>query len=144
MLPFAAGLLLLSAGCNTGNRVPALQNAMVSPPALRPGDRALITVELRDKTEIVSEVVAIVREDPRLKLPLVDDGTGPDAKADDGVWTTEVVVPFNAPSGEFTLDIRGYGADGEVIPVPNDQGNAVPLGAETQISIALPEDTSGE
>jgi len=143
MLGLSAAVLALQA-CATGNRIPAFDDASVSPPSLRPGDRALITVALHDPAEIVSEVIAIVREDPRLKLPLVDNGSGPDETAGDNVWTTEVVVPFNAPTGDFTLDIRGYGQDGEVIPVPDEQGNAVPLSAVTKINIDLPATSGGE
>ena len=127
----AAGMV---SGCNTPGRVPSFEHATVQPATLRPGDRALITVQVRDQFGIVEDVVAKVEEDPRLRLPLRDDGEGPDERAGDGVWTTEVVVPFQAPPGDFTLIIEGYDADGRLIAVPGDAGS-VPLSAETRVVI---------
>jgi hypothetical protein len=126
-------------GCNTPGRVPSFERAMVQPDTLRPGDRALITVKVRDEFDIVKQVVAKVAEDPRLRLPLRDDGEGPDQRAGDGVWTTEVVVPFQAPPGDFTLIIEGYDADGRLIAVPSDAG-AIPLSAEARVVIEYIED----
>lgn len=133
----------LLSGCNTPSRVPAFERAVVQPDSLRPGDRALITVKVRDQFGIVDQVVAKVAEDPRLRLPLRDDGEGPDARAEDGVWTTEVVVPFQAPPGDFTLIIEGYDADGRLIAVPGDAG-AVPLTATARVVIEYIEGIEAE
>jgi hypothetical protein len=143
MLLGAAVAMATLSGCNTPNRVPSFERAMVQPNTLRPGDRALITVTVRDQFDIVDQVVAKVAEDPRLRLPLRDDGEGPDQRAGDGVWTTEVVVPFQAPPGDFTLIIEGYDADGRLIAVPSDAG-AVPLSAQATVVIEYIEGIEAE
>lgn len=136
----SGGLALgLLAGCNTPSRVPQFERASIQPDTLRPGDRALITVRVNDRFEVVDQVVAKVKEDPRLRLPLRDDGEGPDQRAGDNVWTTEVVVPFQAPPGDFTLIIEGYDANGRLVAVPSDAG-AVPLAAEVSVVIEYLED----
>ena len=130
-------------GCNTPGRVPSFDRATVQPGTLRPGDRALITVKVNDHFEIVDQVVAKVAEDPRLRLPLRDDGEGPDQRAGDGIWTTEVVVPFQAPPGDFTLIIEGYDVNGRLIAVPSDAG-AIPLSAEARVVIEYVEGIDSE
>jgi hypothetical protein len=145
-LPIALVLALATimiSGCNTTGRVPSFDRASVNPDTLRPGDRALITVKVNDQFNIVDQVVAKVAEDPRLRLPLRDDGEGPDQRAGDGIWTTEVVVPFQAPPGDFTLIIEGYDVNGRLIAVPGDAG-AVPLAAETRVVIQYVEGDSSE
>ncbi len=128
-LILCATLVLLStlAGCNTMGRQPQIRNAMIDPAELRPGDAAVITVEIADRYGIVDRVEGAVREDPRIKFKLRDDGVPPDEKAGDGIWTLPVDVPFQAPPGEFTLDFTAFRSDGQPVIVLDEERNAIPL-----------------
>jgi hypothetical protein len=53
--------------------------------------------------------------EPPIYLGLRDDGIAPDVRANDSVWTIQVDVPVEAPTGEFLVHFRAYGADGEMI-----------------------------
>lgn len=126
----AAGLAVAAAlsGCSTYGRQPRLSEAAIAPAQLRPGDTAVISIKVEnDRFDIVERVRAAVREDPRMKFDLRDDGQPPDAVAGDGVWTLPVDVPFIAPPGEFTLDITAYDAGGNPIPVKGPEGAVTPL-----------------
>ena len=101
-------LLALAAGCNTMGRQPVMRQAFIEPPELKPGDSAVITVEIVDRFGIVDRVEGVVREDTRVKFKLRDDGLDPDEKAGDGIWSLRVDVPFQAPPGEFVLDVTAY------------------------------------
>jgi len=138
---FAAFIIALAGvGCNTMGRQPKLQNATIEPAALKPGDSAVITVSVVDKYKIVQRVVATVVEDQRMKFKLRDDGTAPDAKAGDGIWTYPVKVPFMAPPGNFTLEITAYNSKGEAITVRKGGKETGPLTAETAWVIEYPPD----
>ncbi len=134
-------LMLASVGCAYG-RKPVMRDAVVSPSSLQPGESALITVKLNDRYGIVDSVVAVVREDTRVRLPLRDDGTLGDVEAGDDVWSLQVDVPFQAPPGDFTLDIVAFRSDGEPITVSRNDGGDVPLAATATVSIFYPEGAS--
>ena len=135
IIGLTVAVLGLAAGCATPGRIPSFSSATIRPETLKPGDRALITADIRDRFGIVKSVVAIVRENPDIEIALKDDGVAPDLSPGDGVWTVDIVIPFEAPAGEFTLDVRGINEDGEVIAVPGAEGSAVPLSAEVHVSI---------
>ncbi|HRI89743.1 MAG TPA: hypothetical protein PK869_15825 [Candidatus Hydrogenedentes bacterium] len=129
-------------GCNTMGRQPKLQDATINPAALKPGDSAIITVKVVDKYKIVQRVVATVAEDQRMKFKLRDDGTAPDEKAGDGVWSYAVKVPFMAPPGSFTLEMTAYNAKGEAISVRTSGKETGPLSATCTWVIEYPPDGS--
>lgn len=126
------------AGCNTLGRQPKLSEALITPSELKPGDSAVITVKVTDRQALVTKVEGIVREDPSIKLKLRDDGAAPDQKAGDSVWTLQVDVPFQAPPGDFTLEITAFRSDGSPVPVKNEQGKSGPLMTVVPIKIAAP------
>jgi hypothetical protein len=133
----AVALLLvlgLLAGCNTLGRRPSLYDAAMKPAELKPGETAVVTVHVADKHEIVSRVEGVVREDPRIKLKLRDDGQSPDQKAGDKIWSLQVDVPFQAPPGTFNLDLTAYRSDGTPVPV-RQKGKVVPLVVTVPITI---------
>jgi len=136
---FAAVLIaLVCAGCNTMGRQPKLQDAVINPATLKPGDSAMITVNVVDKYKIVQRVVATVVEDQRMKFKLRDDGATPDVKAGDGVWSYAVKVPFMAPPGNFTLEITAYNSKGEAITVRKSGKETGPLTATCTWVIEYP------
>lgn len=135
-------LALAVTGCNTMGRQPKLQDAVISPAALQPGQSATITVKVVDKHKIIQRVVATVAEDQRMKFKLRDDGVAPDEKAGDGVWSYSVRVPFMAPPGNFTLEITAYNAKGEAINVKKGQKEIGPLTASTSWSITYPPESA--
>jgi len=135
----AAGVLLAVApGCNTLGRQPRLENAMLTPGDLKPGDSAVITVEVDDRLGIVGRVEGVVVEDPTIKLKLRDDGEPPDEAAGDHVWSLQVDVPFQAPSGEFALQLTAYRSDGTPVPVRSEEAGTVPLQVTLPVTIASP------
>lgn len=116
------GVVCVLAGCNTLGRQPQLQQAMIAPPQLKPGDSAVVSVHVQDKHYLVRRVEGFVREEPSIKFKLKDDGVAPDAKAGDNIWTLQVDVPFTAPAGDFTLELTAYRADGTPVPVRDKSG----------------------
>ncbi|GMW00341.1 MAG: hypothetical protein AMXMBFR84_14790 [Candidatus Hydrogenedentota bacterium] len=135
-----AGLMVASfgSGCNTLGRQPQMSEAAIVPAALKPGESAVISAKITDKQRIVDRVVAIVKEDTRMKLMLKDDGLAPDAKAGDGVWTVEVEVPFMAAPGKYTLEITAFNREGGVINVKQADKSEGPLVAVTELVINYP------
>jgi hypothetical protein len=127
-------LLLCGTACQSTNKAPTMRDATITPASLKPGESGVITVKLADKHDIVDSVVAVVKEDPRVKLKLRDDGVAPDVEAGDGVWTLQVDVPFKAPPGSFTLVIGAYRKDGQPIVV-REKGSDVPLTSTATVSI---------
>jgi len=117
------GVLLAGlAGCNTAGRQPQFQRAVITPDQLKPGDTAMIQVEVKDRHGIVQRVEGVVEEDPTIRLRLRDDGQPPDLQADDDVWVLQVDVPYQAPPGDFLLHLMAYRADGSAVPVKTKEG----------------------
>ncbi len=134
-------VLALLNGCSTVGGQPGLQQAKIRPATLRPGDTAIVTVNVIDAHRIVDRVVGVVKEDPRMKFNMADNGQGPDASANDGIWTLQVDVPFMAPSGEFTLELTAYSEDGQVIMVRDAELGKAPLSAACQLVIEHPAES---
>ncbi|HUW62225.1 MAG TPA: hypothetical protein VMZ06_14575 [Candidatus Bathyarchaeia archaeon] len=130
-------LFISIAGCNTASRQPQFQRAAIAPDQLKPGDTAMIQVEVKDRYDIVRRVEGVVREDPTIRLKLHDDGLAPDEKADDNVWVLQVDVPFQATPGDFLLQLTAYRADGTVVPVKSKEGT-VPLSTTVPLKILNP------
>jgi hypothetical protein len=129
-------MIVVSIGCNAQRRQPRLTSATITPAQLNPGDTAVITVTVeRDRFNIVNKVSAVVREDPRIKFDLNDDGNPPDEEAGDGVWSLLVDVPFMAPPGDFTLELMGYDEEGGVISVLGPEGGEMPLSTTCAFSV---------
>lgn len=135
-------VLVFLSGCGTlGGGQPGLNQATIRPATLRPGDTAIVTVHVVDAHKIVDRVVGVVKEDPRMKFAMQDDGQGPDAAAGDGIWSLQVDVPFMAPPGAFTLELTAYGEDGQVIMVKDAELGRAPLSAACELVIEHPTDS---
>lgn len=135
LVVITAALTGMLAGCNTMGRQPQFREATITPSQLTPGDSAVIAVDVKDRHEIVRTVEGVIREEPTLKLKLRDDGEAPDTKAGDNLWVLQVDVPFQAPPGEFMLDLTAYRSDGTPVPVRGAEGKTVPLTASLPIVI---------
>ena len=135
-----ASLAAAISGCATAGRQPSMKGARIAPADLKPGDTAVITVEVQDRFGIVSRVEGVVKEDRTITFRLLDDGVAPDEKAEDGVWTIQVDVPFNAPPGEFEFEVVGYSDSGEVIVVRDEVGETAPLSISFGLVINYPEE----
>lgn len=133
------------AGCNTLLQQPRMEQALITPAVLAPGDSADITVTVRDKYGVVQKVEGVVVEDQRVKFPLRNDGVPPDVTAGDNVWSLTVDVPFLAPSGQFTLEFTAYDSRGNPVSVQTKEGASV-LKKTCTVVIEYPpeEDTSPE
>jgi hypothetical protein len=127
--------LVAAVGCATASRQPVMHDAELSVPELKPEERTLLTVKLKDKYGIVKRVEGVVREDPRIKIKLNDDGELGDVKAGDGIWSLQVDVPFHASPGEFTLDITAYNSKGDPVVVRTKDGDAAPLATTCKVVI---------
>lgn len=123
LLAVVFGGALALTGCNTLAGQPHFREAAISPAAVPQGQAAVITASLKDKNHTVAKVEGTVKEDPRLKFKLRDDGKDPDKKAGDGTWTIKVDVPPTAPPGQFTVDLTAYNSKGQPVLVrPKDSG----------------------
>lgn len=127
-------LIVLGFGCAT-SRQPVMSEAQISPPELKPEESALLAVKIKDKYGIVKKVEGVVREDPRIKLELHDDGKNGDKKAGDGIWSLRVDVPFHAAPGQFTVDITAYNSKGDPVVVRNKEGDVTPLATTCKVTI---------
>lgn len=140
------GAILLAAvlfGCNPEHRQPRFQNAQLIPPVLVPGTTGLITVELVDSYKVVQSVRGRLREDQRVTFVLNDQGENGDTKAGDDIWSLKVDVPFQAPPGDYTLELGAFDADNQPVRVDDPDGNTVPLTTTLDISVNY-EQESGE
>lgn len=135
----AALLPALLGGCNTLSKQPSITRAGIDPSDLRPGGSAVITMHIRDRHDLVHRVEGVVLEDPRITFRLRDDGQEPDAEADDGIWSMQVDVPFQAPPGQFVLEFIAYGPDGLPVSVRDERGAVVPLRQAIPIVIQHPQ-----
>lgn len=131
---------VLGSGCASLNGQPAIENAYIMPGDLQPGDTAVITVEIKDKFDIVKRVEGVVKEDRTITFEFQDNGVPPDEKAGDGIWTIQVDVPFNAPPGEFHFEVTAYDGDGNVIVVEDKEGEAAPLTTSFKLEIQYPDE----
>ncbi len=121
--------------CRTIAGQPRIRNAEIIPSELNPGSSAVIQVVVKDKHHVVRKVEGVVKEDPRIKLKLRDDGIEPDKKANDGVWILKVDVPDEAVPGEFTLGIDAYNKDGIPVKIRESKKKITPLHIEIPIII---------
>lgn len=138
----AAGLLMAWActGCATLTSQPKMSSAQILPADLKPGDTAVITVKLDDKFAVVKRVEGVVKEDRTIKFKFEDNGAMPDDEADDGIWTIQVDVPFNAPPGQFNFEVTAYDETGEVVVVDDKAGEAAPLTTSFSLEIQYPDE----
>jgi hypothetical protein len=127
------------AGCATmGKRQPELMQAAITPAQLKPGDTAVIAVQVaQDRHHLVHKIEGIVKDNPAITFRLRDDGEEPDAKAGDGIWSLQVDVPFQAAPGEFMLELTAFRSDGTPLPV-RKEGSTGPLMATIPIVIRNP------
>jgi len=123
-------------GCNTLAGQPSFKEAGVEPPALIVGQSAVISATIKDKHRTVVKVEGTVKEDPRLKFRLRDDGQDPDAKAGDGIYSLRVDVQQQVPPGEFTLELTAYNSNGVPVLVKPKGGVAAPLTQTIPVTIA--------
>ncbi len=127
-------LFLILSSCRTIAGQPVIKNAEIIPSELTPGSSAVIQVVVKDKHHVVRKVEGFVKEDPRIKLKLRDDGVEPDKKANDGIWVLKVDVPNEAVPGKFTLEVDAYNKDGMPVKI-RDKGEVFPLHLEIPIVI---------
>lgn len=139
---WTAGLFLAWAciGCATVTSQPKLSSAQILPSDLKPGDTAVITVKVDDKFGVVKRVEGVVKEDRTIKFKFEDNGAMPDDEANDGIWTIQVDVPFNAPPGQFNFEVTAYDETGEVVVVDDKAGEAAPLATSFTLEIQYPDE----
>ena len=97
-LVVSLGALALLAGCSTLPRQPEIRQAGIEPADLKPGDSALITVEISDQYDIVDRIEGTVQEEETITFRLRDDGGAREGGAGRG---------FPAREGEWAARVRG-------------------------------------
>lgn len=132
----ATGVGLGLAGCNTLAGQPSFKEAVIEPAALQVGQSAVIRATIKDKHRTVVKVEGTVKEDPRLKFRLRDDGQDPDEKAGDGVFSLRVDVQQQVPPGQFTLELTAFNSQGVPVLVKPKGGEAGPLVQMIPVTIA--------
>ena len=128
-------LALAAVGCNTLAGQPKFTAAGIEPPNVAVGSSAVLSVTLKDKHLTVDKVEGVVKEDPRLKFRLRDDGKDPDAKAGDGTWSLRVDVPTQAPPGSFTVELTAYNDQGLPVLIRDENGEVGPMVQVIPVSI---------
>jgi hypothetical protein len=128
--------LVLFTGCAT-TKQPALIDAKIVPARLAPGEGAIISVRVIDPQAIITEVNGTVRGYEEISLDLNDKGENGDVVPGDGVWTVAVEVPGGAPPGKYSWCFEAYDADGNLVKVTTDTGEAITLTAEASVEIVF-------
>lgn len=132
-----AGLMLmltvLLAGC-AGQQL-AMLEAMNDPPAVNPGDEAMVSVRVIDRKGVVDEVTATVMEYRDMVIQLNDEGEQGDIVAGDGVWSYRFSVPYEAPTGEYHWEFNAYDSSGHPVSIMTKEGEEAPLTAETVVEV---------
>ena len=136
-------LLIAAAGCNTLSGQPAMRRASIRPDLLYPGTEAVLSVQIRDRQDIVQRVEGILLEDPRLTFRLRNDGQPPDTKASDDTWSMAIVVPRQAVPGDYTMQITAIAGDGRPIVIRNKNGVVQPLQITLPVRIQPAPDNAG-
>lgn len=95
-----------------------LVEAKVEPAAASGGEKVTATVEFSGKAKDVSEVMVIPREfayeiEAPFSLQKAEDGKN--------VWTLTTTVPYEAPTGELTLEIKALDGKGKEIVLKDFQ-----------------------
>jgi hypothetical protein len=130
---FASVFLMMLISCS-GTKL-AMEEAMVDPPKVEAGDQAIITVKVVDKDVVVDRVTATVREYPEIVLELSDKGENGDKTIGDGIWSYQIDVPWETNPGVYNWDFNAYDKEGKKLKITNDDGNEVPIGAETAVEV---------
>jgi len=127
--------LALCAGCNSLAGVPQIEEVLLNPESLHPGDTVWLMVKIKDKNDVVARVEGTIVADPRAAFPLFDNGTNGDEKPNDGLWTLQVVIPPQLPPGEFELEFAAYRNDGLPVEVRTKERTIVPLKTSKKIVV---------
>lgn len=126
------------AGCNTMSGQPRFESAVITPAALEIGQSGLVTVKVKDKHGIITQISGSVQGDQRYKLTLNDSGVEGDAAAGDGVWSLQVDARQEAPPGDFMMEFTAYRSDGAPVTVRSREGGIAALRAQVPVRILEP------
>ena len=123
MRKIALALILMVAliGC-AGQKAMMLNEAIAEPSTLEPGDSGLVKVTIVDPQGLVGSVSATVREYTQFYMDLNDSGHSGDEEAGDGIWSTSMSVPWEAPAGTYHLFVEVFDKDGLRIKTQTEVG----------------------
>lgn len=130
------GILIALAGCNSLGGVPEFKATSILPDTLHPGDTALITIDVKDKNDIIYAIKGVIKEEPDIKLTLHNDGQEGDVRAGDSTWSLAVKVPMEAIPGSFNLTFTAYRSDGVAVPIRSKDGKITALATEIPLAIS--------
>jgi hypothetical protein len=111
MLFAMASLLMVLLGV-AGAAQPLLLSTNVQPAVAAPGDTVRMQIEFSGKAEEIQDVIVTVREYPNdaPKFQLK-----PSSKAGKNIWQHKTIVPWDAPTQDFHLDICATDKNGKEI-----------------------------
>jgi hypothetical protein len=90
-----------------------LSKAAAAPAKVRPGDVALISVQVSDPDRQVDTLGATAPRIEGVDFDLYDNGRYGDKKAKDGTWSYVLTIPANVPPGNYALTLLAYDANGD-------------------------------
>lgn len=124
-------------GAAPGGGMPALtlRDAVVLPAQARAGETVLVSLRLADPQGKVDTIGATLRGVKGVGFDLYDNGTRGDAKAGDGVWSFNLVVPESAAPGDHTVVLTAFDRNGAPVPVKDKAGKAVALTARVSFRV---------
>ena len=114
---------------------PQLSLLKIDPPTVKAGEKELVEVKVLDPGHKVHRLILHVLDYPGYDFPLNDAGRYGDKKADDGIWTVLVPVPWDAPAQDYSVAIVAYDKNNRKILVKTEKHKKVPLQIEEVISV---------
>ena len=113
------------------NAGPAIYEVRHSPSLPAANQDMIVTARVHDPDGVAS-VVLNYRFDPATNysaVTMVDDGTGGDAVAGDGLYSATIPIPAGVPTGTYNVEIKLF-ADGALIASSNEAFDIVKEGFE--------------
>jgi len=102
---------------------------------LAPGDETKMFVVFKSSQKNVAQVTATVREASEIYYSFNDDGKEGDEKAGDNIWTCNVEVPWNAPAGNYHLDITAEDKDDNPIFIEKTKQKSKDKGMTIEVTV---------
>lgn len=107
----------------------ALNNPVLSPASINPGQAVLVTVEVIDLQNAIDTLAATFGA-TKATVDLHDNGTNGDVAVGDGIWSARLTVPAEAAPGPYEVNIAAYNANGAPIMTLTKDQRIVPLNAK--------------
>ena len=95
--------------------------------SIKAGEKGIISLKVIDAENKIAKISITPREHTEYAFELNDNGETGDGYADDGVWSMEIEVPYDAPADIYYLDCEFYGSDGSPVMTKSKTGESTKL-----------------